>query len=129
MKQSVETDIVCIERILKYVDLISDAYSMFNIGSETDLKNSHVCQLAVAQAITNINELRKKLRDETVKKMPLFGSVRLKAARNIASHDYDSLDFDIIYKRTQQILNPEVNSELEAMKNAFESSNTNDVKR
>jgi len=41
--------------------------------------------------------------------------IRLKAARNIASHDYDSLDFDIIYRRTMQLISKEVSDELEAV--------------
>ena len=42
--------------------------------------------------------------------------ISLKAARNIASHDYDSLDFKVIYIRTKQLLNPAITAELEATK-------------
>jgi len=70
MKKSVETDIVCIERVLKYVNLIGEAYTSFNVVNSDNLRRNHVCQLAISQAITNIHELRKKMRIETVKKCP-----------------------------------------------------------
>ena len=57
---------------------------------------------------------------------PAFDKILLKAARNIASHDYDSLDFEIIYRRTLQLLNPKVSQELEAVVNDFEQSDTGD---
>ena len=58
--------------------------------------------------------------------MPLFSKIGLKASRNIASHDYDSLDFDVIYKRTRQLLKSEVADELEAVKNGVKQDNTCD---
>ena len=98
MKQSKKFDAICIGKILKYIHTINEAYTMFGISNADDLDGNSVCQLAVTQAITNIYQLRQKIQEETLVLMPLFAKLRLglKAARNIASHDYDSLDFSII---------------------------------
>jgi len=101
--------------MLNHMQTIGSAYEMFGVNSADDLKASHICQLAITQLITNIYELRKRLRDETVEKMPLLRDISIKGVRNIASHDYYSLDFDIIYSRTLQLMGVELNDELEAM--------------
>ena len=117
MKQSNKLDVICINKILKYIKNINEAYDTFQIGSADDLEKNVICHLAITQIITNIYEIKLKIQDATLAKMPLFYKIGLKAARNIASHDYDSLDFDIIYKRTCQLLKPEVLNELETIKN------------
>ena len=128
MKQSKDFDAICIGKILKYIQTINDAYSTLNIRSVDDLVGNAICQLAVTQAITNIYELRQKIQDETLVQMPLFVKLRLglKAARNIASHDYDSLDFGAIYSITHRLFDQRVISELEAVKNDIEHGYTSD---
>ena len=116
VKQTNKTDAICATKILKHIQSVRDAFAIFKIKSSADFLSSHICQLAVAQAMTNVFELRKKLREEVVDNMPHFGRLRLKATRNIASHDYDSLDFAILFKQTQQLLDSEVNKELEALR-------------
>ena len=113
MKLSAKTDIECLERIMKHIGSIKKAYTAFGIETLNDFLGSDVCQLAVSQALTNVYELRKKLREETLAKMPNFQQIRLHAARNIASHDYDSLDFEIIYRRVNQLLREEIHTEME----------------
>jgi len=120
MKPTDKTDIVCINKVLKYIALIRKAYSNFNIKTLDDLEANDICQLAITQAITNIYEVKKKIRADALSRVPSFDKILLKAARNIASHDYDSLDFEIIYKRTLQLLKPEVSEELEAAKHDFQ---------
>jgi len=126
MKQSDRLDIVCISKLLKYIQTLRDAYGMFNITSAEDLAANDICQLAVTQIITNIYELKLKMRSKTLDRTPVFNKIGLKASRNIASHDYDSLDFEIIYKRTCQLLKQEVSDELEAAKDAVKRDNTGD---
>ena len=126
MKHSKKLDAICIGKILKYIQTINDAYNTFSIGSGDDLDGNGICQLAIAQAITNIYQLRQKIQEETLTKMPMFNRIGLKAARNIASHDYDSLDFNIVYKRTLQLLRQELSDELEAVKDDIEQCNTGD---
>ena len=120
MKQSKELDSACIKRILKYIQAIRGAYNTFNIESADDLAGNDICQLAITQAITNIYQLQQKIQPETLVRLPIFQGLKLKGARNIASHDYDSLDFDIIYKRTRQLLGRELFDELESIKSDIE---------
>ena len=128
MKQSGRVDIVCIDKILKYIWIIRNAYETFNIGNAKDLEEHDLCQLAVTQAVTNIYELYKKMREDTLSKAPSFSKIRLglKAARNIASHEYGSLDFGIIYRLTNQLLNQTIIDELEAIRNDLKQNSTGD---
>ena len=128
MKQSYELDAVCIRKILKHIKAINSAYTTFKIGNSENLEHNDICQLAITQALTNIHQLRQKIQDETLAKVPLFAKLRLglKAARNIASHDYDSLDFGIIYKITNRLLDQALIDELEAAKNVIEQSDQSD---
>jgi len=91
-----------------------NVYTHFNITSVDALKCNDIAQLAISQAITNVYELCKKIRIETINKMPLLKSINLKVSRNISSHDYDRLDFAVTYKQTKLLLNPEIYNELEA---------------
>jgi len=60
MKQSDELDAIYIGKILKYIKAIDDAYTTFSVTCADDLENSHVCQLAVTQALTN-EQIRNEL--------------------------------------------------------------------
>ena len=125
MKQPYNFDSDCISKILKYIKAISDAYTMFGIDSAENLRGSHICQLAVTQAITNIYEIKKRMSSNALAQTPNFDKIGLKAARNIASHNYESLDFGIIFKRTRQLLNPEISKELEEAKDGIQRSKAN----
>lgn len=126
MKKSDRLDSICISRLLKYIQTLRDAYDMFNITNADDLAANDICQLAVTQIITNIYELKLKMQSKSLDKTPLFNKIGLRASRNIASHDYDSLDFEIIYKQTCQLLCQEVSDELEAAKDAIKRNSTGD---
>jgi len=126
VKQSGKVDIICINKVLRYIKLIDGTYTMCGIRNKEDLLGNGVCQLAIAQAITNIYEIKKKISPDTLTKTPAFNGILLKAARNIASHDYDSLDFKVVYARTMQLLKREVSDELEAVKNELRDNNPSD---
>jgi len=128
MKQSLGLDLICVKKILKHIHTIGEAYTTFNIHGVGDLSGNHLCQLAITQAITNIYELRQRMTSESIGKMPMFSRLKLglKAARNIASHDYDSLDFNIIYRITNQLKHPNVTLELEAVINDIQQHGTSD---
>jgi len=128
MKQSKKLDAICIGKILRHIQSINKAYTTLKVENASDLADNDICQLAVTQALTNIYGLRQKIQAETLEQMPLFAKLRLglKAARNIASHDYDSLDFSMIYNITSRLSDKGTIKELEAVKNAFEQNNTSD---
>lgn len=114
MKQSIKTDIICIEKIIKYVKGIKECFEHFNINSDSDLQDTFLAKLAITQLITNIYETKKHIQDVTLQKIPNLNSINLQAARHIASHDYESVSFDIIYRRCLQLTSEKVYNELES---------------
>jgi uncharacterized protein with HEPN domain len=121
MRQTEKTDVICIEKVLRYIALINETYSKFSVRSLENLEDDAICQLAIAQLMTNIHEVQKKIRTETMDKLPLFSALRsrLKAARNIASHDYESVSFEIVYSTTKRLTDVHTIKELEAVKSAL----------
>ena len=68
--------------------------------------------------------LKKKLTDKALIKLPKFDKIRLANARNIASHDYDSLDFGTIYTICKRrLLGENVKNELEGVLKSYEDNN------
>ena len=108
-----------IEKILKWIFKIQDVLSEFSVQNLSDFEDNETCQLAISQLITNIHELVKKVDDDFYTCVPKFIKLRrrIKLSRNIASHDYESLDIDIIYKLLQSLTHIEIIEELEAIKN------------
>jgi uncharacterized protein with HEPN domain len=85
------------------------------------LKSERLSQFAVTQIITNIYELKKKLTPEVLIDMPNFDKIKLAGARNIASHDYEQVNFRMIYDICDMLTSEAVESELSGVfKNANE---------
>ena len=118
MKKNSNTDKICIEKILRYVGDIRECFEHYDIKNYKDLESKRLAQYALTQIITNIHEMKKKMTDDVLLKLPELGKIRLANARNIASHDYDRIDFEIIYNICKkQILSDTVHNELtEVMK-------------
>ena len=116
MKNNSKTDKIFIEKILRYIGDIKDCFERYMIKSHMDLENERLAQYAITQIITNIHELKKKMTNEVLSKMPEFDKIRLAYARNIASHDYDSLDFEAVYRICKRrLLSENVRNELEGV--------------
>ena len=114
MKKNKKTDKICVKKILHYIEDIRDCFEQYNIESYEDLNNKRLAQYALTQIITNIYELKKKMTDDFLLNLPEFNKIRLANARNIASHDYDRLDFEIIYNICKkQILSDALAKELD----------------
>ena len=111
----------CIEKILRWTNKMKAVFTEFNINSLEDFENSETCQLAVTQLITNIHELYKKIDEETLEKLPLLSELRrrIKTARNIASHEYEELDLDTIYRTVRRLIKTTLIEELEGAINDF----------
>jgi len=118
MKKSVEYDCKCVERILRYIRQLKEAQEHFEVNNSDDLVQNDLCLLATAQIFTNIYETKKNMQESTLDKMPELGKVNLRIARNIASHDYESLDLKVVYNQVIRLLNIKLSNELEAFINA-----------
>ena len=90
-------DKVCIEKILVYINEIQGFFGQYSINSFEDLEGNNLVKYATTQIITNIYELKKKMSGDTLSNLPNFDKIKLSVARNIASHDYDEVNFSIIY--------------------------------
>ena len=126
MKKSYSTDIQCITKILRYVDDIQSILANDNIKSFQDLSKSLSAKYAVTQLITNVYELSRKLQDTTLQTLKNFNSPVLRKARQIASHDYDAIDFRSIYNLCMSLTGATVRNELKECLEAAEDANSSD---
>ena len=123
MKKNDKTDKICIAKILRYIGDIKECFEFYGIKSYSDLESKRLAGYAVTQIITNIHELKKKLTDTVLLKLPEFDKIRLTNARNIASHDYDGLNFEAIYTICKRrLLNENVKNELEGVLKSYEDN-------
>ena len=120
MQKSRENDILRLTGIIKAINGIKKCFKDYNIESFNDLKIEIIAQAACTQFITNIYENKNKLLDETYVELPLLNNIKLAGARHIASHDYDNVNFVIIYKICNQLTQEAIFLEIEAIKTKIE---------
>ena len=113
MNTNYKTDKACIEKILKYIGDIKTCLYHFKINSFNDLRNERLAQLAVTQSITNIHEVKRLINQESLDRVSNFNNIKISAARNIASHDYESVNFKIIYDVCIKLTASNITEELE----------------
>jgi uncharacterized protein with HEPN domain len=121
MEKSIKLDINKINGIIKSLTNIKKCFDQHSVNNANNLKNDEVAQAACTQFITNIYEDKKKLRDETLNKLIELNKIRLAGARNIASHDYDSLEFSVIFLICTQLTKAAVLSEAYKILSELES--------
>jgi len=114
MKKSNSTDRQCLKRILRYIGDIQQIFEDADIKEFQDLKKSLMAKYATTQVLTNIYELSRKLQDTTLGGLTKFNSPILRTARQIASHNYEAIDFKSIYSLCMTLTGDTVRNELEA---------------
>jgi uncharacterized protein with HEPN domain len=112
MEKNMETDKIYIEKILNYINVLRETFGHFGINSAESLIGSEIASAAVTQTITNIYAAKKNLTGEILGNLNEFGKLKLSGARNIASHDYDSLNFNIIYDICIKLISDKIGEEL-----------------
>lgn len=121
MKKSTAIDRQCIAKILKYIGEIKEILERDGIASFQDLQDSLSTKYAITQIITNVYELSRKLQESALEKLKNFNTPTLRKARQIASHEYDAVDFMVIYNLcinlTDSAVVCELTSLMEALKN------------
>jgi len=112
-------DLHCIELCVKHIKKMRAVFDEFGIKTLEDFEGSETCQLAITQLVTNIHEPSKKIGDDLTAQMPLFSKQRkrIKVSRNISSHDYESVDWEIVYKLVCDLTKDEIIAELEGVAN------------
>jgi uncharacterized protein with HEPN domain len=112
MKPSQKLDRICIQKIVNYIGEIKLCFEHFHVDTHEDFENARLSQLATTQLITNIYELKKKIRSESLNRMPEFNKLKLSVARNVASHEYENIDTEMIYHICEKLLSKGINDEL-----------------
>lgn len=112
MKKSPAQDAQKLRSIIKSIINIGDCFQQRNIDNADNLNCDALAQAACTQFITNIYEAKKRLQDETINKLPELNKIRLASARHIASHDYDSLEFVVIFGICKQLSRAKILAEL-----------------
>jgi len=115
MVDTIARDIRKLNSIIKSLTNIKRVFEQNNINNSNNLKNDEISQAACTQFITNIQEAKKDLQDKTYNKLEELNKIKLAGIRNIASHEYDSLDFSIIYAICIQLTKPSILSEAYAV--------------
>jgi uncharacterized protein with HEPN domain len=112
MKQSRKTDRLCAEKILRHIGDLKNCLTHFEIKSHRDFENKRLSQFAATQIITIIHELKIKITAETLCKLPEFNKIKIAGARNIASHDYEKINFRMIFDICKMLTSEDIENEL-----------------
>ncbi len=93
----------CLLKIEKYVGKIKEAYALIKDQDETQIDQG-LTGYALTQCITNLYEVITRVSNDklTQKLWPLIK--RTRATRNIASHDYESVNWDIVKENCRAII-------------------------
>ena len=91
-------------KIQKYIVILRRLYGDIESLPSDELDES-IEALALSQCMTNLFELSSKISDDTVAdKLNILSSGRIAGFRNIASHDYDSINWNIAKKNCKMVL-------------------------
>ena len=123
MRKSLVTDKHCVAKLLRYINDIQTIILEEEISSYQDLANSLSAKYAVTQLITNIYELSRKLQDETLRSSSSFSKIKTRTARQVASHDYSSVNFQAIFSICTQLSEAAVLNELQSFLNVEDDDN------
>lgn len=99
---------------LKMLDEIADIEA-FSAGREAaELTADRMWQKAVVMSLINIGELSKSLTDDYLAAMPGIPWKAIRGFRNIAAHQYGTIDFADVYKTVTEDI-PLLKAALQAM--------------
>ncbi|MCL2351931.1 MAG: DUF86 domain-containing protein [Firmicutes bacterium] len=126
MRESSEYDAQKINSIIRHILNIKKCFALNGIIDPNNLKHDEISQAACTQFITNIYEAKNKLGEERSNMLNELNKINLSGARNIASHDYDNIDFGIIYSICKKLTASKVLSELYAVLATLEGDGQND---
>lgn len=87
------------ERIrVKMLSEIADIESFITGRPAADLYGDRMCQKAIVMSLINIGELSKSFTEQYLASMPEIPWKAIRGFRNIAAHQYGSIDFEDVYK-------------------------------
>lgn len=99
-----ETDKVVIMKIMKYIRQLKKAYEAIQDIPEESLEDE-LYAYSIAQLITNLKNSYEMLKCENLQdRYKLLRQPSIVRIRNIAAHDYESLNWSIVKKGCQRII-------------------------
>jgi len=98
----------------KILEEIADIEAFSRERAMDDLKADRMYQKAIVMSLINIGELSKSFTDDYLAAMPQIPWKAIRGFRNIASHQYEIIDFDDVQKTIRDDI-PILKAALEAM--------------
>ena len=98
----------------KLLDEIADIEAFSSHRESDDLKADRMYQKAVVMSLINIGELSKSFTEEYLAAMPQIPWKAIRGFRNIASHQYEIINFDDVQKTIREDI-PILKSVLESL--------------
>ena len=86
----------------KMLGEIADIEAFARAREPEDLKADRMYQKAVVMSLINIGELSKSFTEEYLKGMPQIPWKAIRGFRNIASHQYEIINFDDVQKTIKE---------------------------
>lgn len=100
---------IVLYKIQKYREKVSRFYSVIENLSPKDIEDTDE-SLALIQCLTNIHSLAMQISNEDIQqKLFVFYGNNINRCRNIASHDYDSLNWHMVKELCKKVLSEKVN--------------------
>ncbi|MCL1862473.1 MAG: hypothetical protein FWF78_02775 [Defluviitaleaceae bacterium] len=112
MKQGSKTDEICLVKVLRHIGDLRDCLAHFEINTHKDFESRRLAQFATTQIITIIHGLKKSIKPETLEKTPEFNKIKIAGARNVASHEYDKVNFRMIFDICTMLTSKKVSAEI-----------------
>ena len=89
-------DMRVFEKMVKYCDEINATLAEFD-NDKNNFLNSATAKNAISMCILQIGELVGHLHYETVEEFPQIPWRKIRGMRNIAAHNYESFDWEIVW--------------------------------
>lgn len=99
----------------KMLGEIADIEAFSQQRESDELRVNRMYQKAVVMSLINIGELSKSFTEDYLKEMPQIPWKSIRGFRNIASHQYEIIDFDDVQKTIQEDI-PVLKAALESLK-------------
>ena len=117
-------DEIILQKILKYLAKVKRLYAAIEHLPLEDIDDRDE-SLALTQCLTNIHSLVQHITNEEItSKLIVFYSSNLNTCRNIASHDYDSLNWFKVKELCRKLLDEKVSAVIkESLKIAVTAEN------
>ena len=116
--------LINLNRMLDEISVIEETFNDYSVQNTAKLKQKAVAQRAVTQCITTLDALKKNLPQDTLDNLSALKSINLTKTRNIASHDYDSVSFDFVFRICQRLMESAVSDELRREISRLEASSS-----